>query len=119
MEAGSWGNISFYEQNEQRTSNAPARLARAKDSDHLPLNLPLLVPGALVNHNGIHFSIGGLQSHLILLLEEPLQRRTAAGPALQMRRHDNIAVLTGPLRSNDDVITITDTLLDHRPSTNH
>src|SRR5712692_8726952 len=51
----------------------------SEDSDHFPLNLPLLIPLRFGNKDGIHGRIGGLQAHAVLLffLVEAFQRRAA------------------------------------------
>src|SRR5260221_12045598 len=80
-------------------------------------SIPNNVPLVLWNQKGLHFGVGGLQTHVIMLLEETLERRTSAYPRLHMRGNDNVAILARVLRCNDHIVPITDVIVDHRLST--
>src|SRR5260221_693794 len=54
---------------------------------------------------------------MIMFLEEPLERRTAAYSILRMCSNDNVAILARVLRRHDHIIPITDGIVDHRLST--
>src|SRR5947209_8018093 len=92
------------------------KLIRAKESDNLSLHHPFPIPFFLWNQKGLHFGVGGLQTHVIMFQEETLERRTSADSILHMRSNDNVAIFARVLRGHDHIVPIADGIVDHRLS---
>src|SRR5579884_2519748 len=92
--------------------------AIAENRHHLALNLPLAIPLASGNVNGIKFGVRRLQANAImfLFLVETLERRATARSLLQVNRDNDITAFATGLWLHHDIIAIADVIFDHRTS---